>query len=371
MKYYLSILSLCLLFVSCTNRETKNIENQNYDVKYAKLFKVDKQDGYTLVSVLNPWGENTILQQYALADDVSLIPDSLKNVRIVKTPLTTVGATSLISCSILDELQSIDLVKGVCEPEIISIKAIQDGLQSGKVIDLGKADKMNIEKSIALNPNVIFAAPIPGMTYGGIEKTGITLVESVDYMEEDPLGRAEWIRFFSLFVGKEALGDSIFNEIEKNYLEIKNQVTKIEKKPTVLLDMKYGNVWYMPGGKSFMSRMIADAGGDYLWKDDETTGASPLSFEQVLSKGENADIWVIRYGNPKDYTMSSLKKEYDLYSHFSAFKNKNVFASNLTYSEFYKDLPVHPEWILKDLAKLFHPTLYENYEPKYFKKLED
>lgn len=371
MKYYLSIFSLCLIFISCTNTAQKEVQNQNYDVKYAKLFKVEKQDGYTLVSVLNPWVKGNVLQQYALADDVSLIPDSLKNVRIVKTPLSKVGATSLISCSILDELQSIGLIAGICEPENISIKEIQDGLQTGKVVDLGKADKMNIEKSIALNPDVIFTAPIPGMTYGGIEKTGITLVESVDYMEEDPLGRAEWIRFFSLFVGKENLGDSIFNEIEKNYLDIKNQVAKVEKKPTVLLDMKYGNVWYMPGGNSFMSRMIADAGGDYMWKDDPTTGAAPLSFEQVLSKAENADIWVVRYGNPKDYTLSSLKKEYDLYSHFSAFKNRNVFASNLTYSDFYKDLPVHPEWILKDLAKLFHSDLYPDYQTKYFTRMKD
>lgn len=365
------ILLSCVVLFSCGKADKKELQNQNYEVKYAKLFKVDKQEGYTLVSVLNPWVDKTVLQQYALADDVSLIPDSLKNVRIVKTPLTKVAATSLISCSILDELGKLSIVSGVCEPENISIAAIKEGVSDGSVINLGMADKMNVEQTIALNPEVIFVAPIPGMTYGGIEKTNITLVESVDYMEEDPLGRAEWIRFFSLFVGEETKGDSIFNLIEKNYLEIKNQVDSIDKKPTVLLDMKYGNVWYMPGGRSFMSRMIADAGGDYLWKNDETTGASPLSFEQVLDKGEDADIWIIRYGNPKDYTLTSLKKEFDLYSHFSAYKNKQVFASNLTYSDFYKDLPVHPEWILKDLAKLLHPSLFEDYESKYFKQMEE
>lgn len=372
MKYYLSLFVVCLLFLSCQqkNQEQTVVENKNYEVKYAKLFKVDKQEAYTLVTVLNPWNDNSILQQYALADDVKQVPDSLRNVRIVKTPLTRVAATSLISCTILDELRSLDLVVGICEPENIPIEEIQTGLTSGKIVDLGKADKMNPERTMILDPEVIFVAPIPGQTYGGIERTGITLVESLDYMEEDALGRAEWLRFFSLFVGEESLGDSIFNDIEKNYLAIKEEVSTVEHRPTTFFDMKYGNAWYTPGGSSFMARMVADAGGQYVWTD-ERTGADPFSFEQVLTKAENADVWIIRYGMPHDYTLSSLRKEFELYSHFSAFKNKNVYACNLNRSDYYRDLPIHPEWVLQDLAKIFHPDLFPDYSTRYFKKLAD
>ena len=95
----------------------------------------------------------------------------------------------------------------------------------------------------------------------------------------------------------------------------------------------------------------------------------PLAFESVLDKAGEADFWIIKYNWPKDMTYQSLEKEYKPYSHFKAFKEKNIYGCNTAYSSYYEDLPIHPDYILKDMAYIFHPELFPGYTPKYYKKI--
>lgn len=141
-------------------------------------------------------------------------------------------------------------------------------------------------------------------------------------------------------------------------------------RPSVLMDTRYMGSWNMPGGKSFMANMLADAGANYPWADDESTSFMPLAFETVLDKAGDADVWLIRYFDSNDMTYQSLEREYKPYSYFEAFKKRNIYGCNTTYAGFYEDLPIHPDYILKDFAAIFHPDLFPGYVLKYYKKLE-
>lgn len=372
MRQFIVLVLAISLMVACTTKPKTENGNQNYEVKYAKGFTVDKQADYTLITVRNPWDTAKVLQRYVLVDKDVQLPANLPQGKLVRTPLSKVAVSSTIHCSSLDELGFLNAVKGVCEPEYIALAKIKEGVATGAIVNLGQASNANIEQTMLLSPEVFFTSPIEGMTYGGLEKTGITLVETPDYMESDPLGRAEWLRFYSLFVGQEALADSLFNVTAKNYQEIKNLVSTVENKPTVLLDTKYGNTWYVAGGQSYMANMMKDAGASYIWADNQTTGSLPMSFEQVLSKGEKAEYWLIKYdGGDRELTYNGLKNEYSLYEHFSAFKNKNIYQCNTVKRTYYEDLPIHPDWILKEFAFIFHPDLFEGYSPKYYFKMTE
>jgi iron complex transport system substrate-binding protein len=231
------------------------------------------------------------------------------------------------------------------------------------------ASKPDVEKIMMLSPEVIFASPIQGWTYGNVEKANIPIIETVDYTESHPLGQAEWIRFYSLFTGKEHLADSLFAITEKNYNDIKEAAAGAKKHPSVLTEMCYQGKWNMPGGKSFMACMLADAGATYPWNKDKSASYVPLNFETVLDKASDADIWVIKYNSPVEMTYASLEKEYKPYSYFKAFKTENIYGCNTLYSSYYEDLPIHPDYILKDMAYMFHPELFPDYKPKYYKKL--
>ncbi|MEG2332229.1 MAG: ABC transporter substrate-binding protein, partial [Bacteroides sp.] len=91
----------------------------------------------------------------------------------------------------------------------------------------------------------------------------------------------------------------------------------------------------------------------------------------VFDKGHNADIWLIKYNQPSDKTYSEIEKEYAPYAGFRPFKERAIYGCNTGKVSFYEDYPFHPEWLLKDLIKIFHPSLLTYYDLKYFTKLAD
>lgn len=372
MKYLknLLIIALILSFTTCKHKSTQQDgikTSTNYEVKYAKGFWVNKQKDYTEVAVRNPWDTTKFLNKYILINKHKELPPNLPQGIIVRTPLNNVIAYSSIHCSSLKEIGTLDIIKGVCESQYINIQEIQDGITQGAITDIGMASGPDIEKIIMLDPEAIFASPIMGQTYGNVEKTKIPIIEAIDYTEPHPLGQAEWIRFYSLFTDTEQIADSLFNITVNNYNEIRDIViSSVKEHPTVLTEMKYIDSWNMPGGKSFMSTMLSDAGANYIWSDNDSETFLPLAFETVLDKGGDADFWLIKYYSPNDMTYESLKKEYKPYSYFKAYKERRIYACNTMKCSYYTDLPIHPDYILKDMAYIFYPELFENYSPRYY-----
>lgn len=364
---------LILVLVGCNskpaNQDSKSVKN-SYEIHYAKGFQVKKFADYTEVSVVNPWDTTKLLQKYILVKKSRELPADLPKGTIVRVPLSSVVTYNAIHCSTLKELASIGIVKGVCEPQYVKTEEVIEGVKAGLITDLGMASNPDVEKIIMLSPDAILTSPISGQAYGSVTNTNIPMIETPDYTEPHPLGRAEWIRFYSLFIDKEQLADSLFNVTVTNYNNIKKIASQASKRPTVFTDMRYMGSWNMPGGKSYMANMLADGGGAYLWADDNTTTFLPLSFESVLDKAGDADVWLIRYYASDDITYKSLEKEYKPYSYFRAFKEKNVYGCNTLYSPYYDDLPIHPDYILKDFVKVFHPDLFPDYQLKYYKRLE-
>jgi len=377
MKLILStILLFSILFFSCSGRkENKFVSDskttETYTVRFARGFSVNIFKDYKEVSVRNPWDTTKILQKYILIDKSSEIPETLPEGVIIRTPLSNVIAYSTIHCASLSELNVLPSIKGVCESRYIDIPYIQEGVKKGTITDLGEASNPYIEKVIELSPEAIFTSPIQGLSYGNISKTGIPLIETPDYMELSPLGRAEWLRFYSLFYNKEAFVDSLFDITVKNYNKIKEKTAHIKKRPTVFLDLMNGGTWYIAGGKSFIAGMLNDAGATYIWHNDGKESSTPLPFEQIFDKAGNADFWLVKYHDQQDLTYSRLKNEYKPYSYFDAFQNRNIYECNTVKRNYFEDLPIHPDLILQDFAYIFHPELFPGYTPRYYMKMKE
>lgn len=377
MRYSFVLLLALVLLSSCsgnkqqTRESVGSIADTTYTIEYAKGFTVKKYTDYTEVTVIDPWDSARTLQRYILVDKSKELPANLPKGTLIRTPLSSVVAYSTIHCATLNEIGALSTVKGVCEPRYIDIDYIQEGVKNGTIADLGQAANPIIEKIVEVDPEAIFATPIQGRTYGSVDKAGIPIIETPDYMEPLPLGRAEWVRFYSLFFNNESRVDSLFNVTVNNYNAIKDKMLSVTDKPTVFIDLMYGNVWYTSGGKSFISRMLNDAGATYIWHDTDQVASTPLAFEQVLDKAGDAQFWLIKYNHPSDITYTSLEKEYKPYSYFSAFKNRNIYECNAGKKTYYEDLPIHPDYILNDFAYIFHPELFPDYIPRYYTKMKE
>lgn len=371
-RYAFIIICTLAALLSCkkqNNQIHQTIAN-NYDIEYAQGFDVVKTDDYIQVTLRNPWDSSKLLQSYVLIDKNKELPVNLPKGKIIRTPIATAVTGSTTQCTMLEALNNLDIVTGVCEPQYIKQDYITNGVANGKIVNLGKASNPNTEAIIMLNPDVVFSDPVTGQSQANIERSRATIVQTADYTEPHPLGRAEWIKFYGLLVDKEQLADSLFTVTKNNYNAILEQVS-VENAPTVFIDTRYQGTWNVPGGKSYMAHLLKDAGSRYIWADNESSTFLPLSFEAVLDKAGNADKWLIRYNNVNDMTLKTLENEYKPHAHFNAFKTKEVYGCNAMYSHFFEDLPIHPDYILQDMAAIFHPELFPDYTLRYYKKITD
>lgn len=357
--------SLC----SCESRSGVTAETECFkadSVYYAKGFEISRFDEWTIVNVRNPWDTLKILRRYVLIDKNKPLPDSLPEGIIIRTPVEKAVFYTSVHASMVAQMGRIDAIKGVCEIQYITDSLILERLAAGKIADIGLATAPNIEKIIELDAELIIASPYENSGYGAAEKIGIPIVEAADYMENHPLGRTEWGRFYGLIFGEGERADSIFFTTKERYNHLKNLATKSGNKPRVLLERKYGASWIVPSGGSYIGTIHYDAGADYIFSDFKGSESVHQTFESVLDRAYDADIWLFKYDTKQDYTYDILKDEYQPYSNFRPFKEKNIYICHTTRTTYYDDITLHPDRLLEDLIYIYHPELLPGYVPRYY-----
>lgn len=343
--------------------------------KYAKGFIVDKRENYNILTLKNSNPNSKKVYQYLLLPRGNKIPDDQKHIPIIRTPINRIIATSTTHIAFLEELDALEKVVGFPQTKYISSLNAQKLIEQKKIIDVGQNNQLNIERIIELEPELILSFSIEneGGTFNRLNTLGVSTLFIGEWNEQDPLGRTEWIKVFGALLGKEKKASTFFETIEKEYEKAKKLASKIEQKPTIVAGAIYQDIWYLPGGKSYLSALFRDANATYLWNDNKQTGSQKLSVEVVFNKGQNADYWF----SPAQHTSYPiLAKEHTLYSKFTAVKNKKVFTYAQTTAKsngvsFFESGTCHPELILKDLIYYLHPEVKISHTPTYFLPLND
>ncbi|GHT41959.1 ABC transporter substrate-binding protein [Bacteroidia bacterium] len=323
---------------------------------------------YDLIQIKNPWENGEVLQTFILVPENQPLPAHLPEGTLLRTPLTRTVAFSSVVCGMMDELEVTDRLVGVGDATYIFSVAIRAGLAGGEIQDVGQEIQPNIEKLMLLAPQLIMNTPIGR---GGLENLPLDAptFPCLDYLENHPLGQTEWIRLFGRLFGKKELADSLFFATVEAYEALKQLTADVKVRPTVFTEKKYGDFWYVPGGKSYMAHLLQDAGANYIWKNNPSTTNVTLSFETVLDQAEKADFWLFRYYAPQTLTYKQLAEELPTYALFDAYKNHKIYACNTAQSTYYQEVILHPDRLLQDLIKVFHPTLLPEYDLRFYLKL--
>jgi iron complex transport system substrate-binding protein len=380
MKKIRIFIILCLFFVSCQKSGNDGRDARpcvstiagSDSIYYARGFQIETHINFKLVQIKNPWHSNKLLQTYILVPKTEQLPESLPEGIVIRTPLEKTVAFSAVVCGMLNELDVLSSLVGVAEPQYINIPGIKDGIANGTIHDVGQADNPHIEKLMMIEPEVIFTNPVNEAGAGSLGKLTIPVFPCLEWMENNPLGQTEWIRLVGLLFEKEALADSLFLETVRSYNALKAQTATVHYRPTVFAEKKYGDFWYMPGGKSYFAHLLEDAGADYVFRKNESTGSIPYSFETILDQAGKADYWLFKYYSTQDMTYKQLATEYANYTLFDAYKKQNIYMCNtLKTPNYYQELPLHPDWTLKDLIKIFHPELLPEYQPRYYYRMTE
>ncbi len=324
----LTILVLCLgVLTACGSQgDVKRHGGTEVKMQYSTLLRMNETDEGTEVTIVNPWNTVQVLQHF-------VIKVAKKNAAVFIEP----------HCALLEELGC-----------------------NGMFSDLSKQYVPNGEQIVEMNADAILVSPFENSGgFGGIEKLGIDIIECADYMEPTPLGRAEWMKMYGRLFGCGEKADSLFGEVERLYLSLKDSAETGGVRPKIACDLITGGTWYVPGGNSTIGHIIEDAGGDYLFADEQKNGSLALAPETVFDRCADADIWIIRYSQNKDMTYAQMEKDDARYSRMKAWKERNVFGCNLSNIDFFTETPFHPELLLKDIIGII-----QGEETRYFKELE-
>jgi iron complex transport system substrate-binding protein len=371
-KYLLVLIVLS----NCKSDRTTNVvsfKNDNKSIiKYAKNLEITTFENYQKVSVKNPINQSEIT--YFLVDIDSEIPDQLKNQKIIRTPIANIVATSTTHIAMLELLGVEKSLIGFPQTNFISSEKTRNRIDSGYVAELGNVQQLNTEIILTIKPDLIMSFEISGTnkTLQELENKGFSILVNNDWLEETPLGRAEWLLLFGALYQKNKEAKKIYHQIEANYLEAQQIALKAKKTTTALSGIVFNDVWNLPAGKSFEAQLLKDANINYLWKNNDGTGSLLLSIEVVLDKAKNADVWI----NPGIYnSVNDLQLSNNLYNHFNALKNKNVFSYAHLRGKtggyiYFETAPTRPDLVLKDLIKIAHPELMRHYDFTFYKKLE-
>lgn len=350
-SHFISILFFIL--ISCKQDLKKsNVESDN-DLKFITKIELKKNQGKIEI---NSGGKIIYFQENEL-------------------PLKTAMVIPTSAIAYMKELNLTEKITGISQPDFIFNPKIHELIKQNKISTIGSFDEIFIEKILMNKPDIFISTSSPTLAkfHEQLEKENIKVIYIDEYEELNPLARAEYVKIFGILFGKEKEADDLFTQIEKNYTEIKTLVEKNQSKnPTVFANQIYGDIWYMPGGKSFQAKLIEDAGGNYLWKSDDVTGNLNLSFESVFEKANEADIWINAGDFPDKATLLASYKNYEW---LAAFKNGKVYNWNNKITpkganDYFETGTARPDLVLKDLASIFHPELFPNYELRFYKRLE-
>ena len=366
------IIFFCLgfLLLSCNGNQTGKGDEKGdtLQLRYAKNLTIVDFPDHTEVTLRNPWDIGQELGKYNLIKNENLKNKnsslSALHSSLVKIPLRNAGIFSSVHLALLHELGADEAVGGICDLEFCNLQEFKKAVSEGRIANLGNSVQPSLEQIIDLNPDALLPSPFENSGgLGRIERLGIPIIWCADYMENTPLGRAEWIRFYGRLFGRAEEADSIFNAVECRYLELCKLAKNTKTRPRLLPEMPWSGQWTLPGSGSSSTRLYEDAGAEYLFANLKGNGGIPLSTEKVVDKGVDADIWLIKHHGPLD------RKQMNADTPLLANIKAQIWWCDTSTTLLYEETPFHPERLLENLIAILHPEVISSPEYEYFEPL--
>lgn len=374
-KLKITTLFLFLIIAFSCKKELENNAKKTQiesSIKYAKGFDIVNENGIKKLIIKAAYQNSDKVFEYIIKNK----KDQKENTKnTIFTPIQKIVVTSTTHIPMVELLNEESAIIGFPYSKYVSSEKTRLLIVADKIAEIGKKGALNTEILLNLQPELIvgYSVSTADKSLTTIEKAGINVIYNGDWLEETPLGRAEWIKFFGVLFDKEKLADSIFKAIETNYLEAKNIALKSIRRPTILSGaIMSKDIWNLPAGESFVAQFLKDANLRYLWQESEGKGSLSLSFESVFDKGRNADFWIAPgYFSSKEQLLNSNK----IYTEFNAFKNDNIYTPTTKKGKtggviYYELAPTRPDLVLKDMIKITNPDLLPNYELTFFERMK-
>ena len=343
----IATLVVVALFAACSNKVVVRDTEPHYTPRYAQGFTIerDKVSGAKLLCVKNPWqGAENVVYHYEI--------DTLE-------PPQRIIAMSSSHAAMLDAVGCTERIVGISGCRYIYTPSICQAIAHGDICEVGYDTAFDFEKISSLKSDLVLLYGVAGEAKGmtsKLDELGIHYIYIGDYLENSPLGKAEWIVAIASLCGVETEGEKFFNEVEERYNALRNKQHCSAYKPRVMLNLPYRDTWFMPPQNSYIVQLIKDAGGEYIYLENNTNASKPISLEEALIHASRADFW-INLGQIA--SVEELKATAPRFAKVEAVRcgrlyNNTKRTNESRGSDFWESGAIRPDLILRDLVQILH-----------------
>lgn len=379
-KYLLPIVALvgAVLFGAACGEQRVGLEEFSqkvYAPRYAVGFEIVGAEGRasTILLSLNPWqGADDVQTALFIAREGEQPPAGFAG-QVLRERAERIVCMSSTHVALLDAVGAVQSVVGVSGIDFVTNEYV--AANRDKVRDVGYDNSVDYEMVVALDPDVVLLYGVTGASVmeSKLRELGIPFAYIGEYVEEVPLGKTEWMVAIGEIVGRRAEAEQLFNQIPERYDALREMAAAAATpKPKVMINTPYADSWFMASATSYVARLIADAGGDYLYKKNTSNSSLPIDLEEAAVLASQADVW-INAGSVA--TLEDMRAEYPKFADMRCVEQGKIFNFDRRMSprggnDYWESGVVRPDVVLRDLIKIFHPELMEGEEFFYYRKLE-
>lgn len=342
-------------------------------VEHAENFTVSYHGSYQVLQVRQSYqgGPTETYVLYQCGTPAPADAGDLAGATRIEVPIRSVFSGSTTHLPLLADLDRMDLLTGVSDAAAATNPTARQRVQDGQAIEYAPNRSVDTERVIAADPDILMTGGTDDPAYAVLRGNGVPVVANAEWLEETPLGRAEWVKYLAVFTGDEAKAEKVFGQIEHDYEQVLAAAARTGDPVTVLPGQMYEGVWYMPAGDSYVAALIRDANGSYPWADTAGTASVQLSLEEVLARGRDADVWLL---SSDVATLGDVTADDPRYAEFAAFQNGAVWSNNARIgpgggNDYWERGVTRPDLVLADLVTVLHPQALPGHDLEFHRQV--
>jgi iron complex transport system substrate-binding protein len=354
---------------ACSNGNASGDVTVLFQPKYAMGFRVVKSGNDTLIQFLSHSDSPTVSYSVSLS-------------KINPERIALLSTTHSYFINALDGMKN---VCGVTYADRIRLENLQAQIASGKTQNLTSNGDVNMEELLLLNPSVLFSVPFESTPYQS-KLPQCTVIPTTEYLEEHPLGNAEWIYVFGYVLRKDVLARELFLKMENDYIgagqghaegALQGPTGRSTEGPTerpigdptqalkVFFATNNGSDWTVANNQSYWAILLKDAGAEYV---GATNDKGNLNFdkERMLFALNEADAYgeLVYFPNTSNVSLSQLHPEF---AQSGPFQHKKLFLCNAADNGFFDKALLEPHILLQELKMVLSDSTFSG---NYFQRTQ-
>lgn len=344
-----------------------------YTPEYSKGFRIlaDTASGNSIIECYAPWqgADSGAVRRLLVLRDGSAVPAGFDGC-VLRDSVRRVVVMSSTHVAMLDAVDALDVIAGVSGKDYICNSQVV----SSSAADVGYEGAVDYETLTMLNPDIVLLYGVngPSTMENKLQSLGIPYLYIGDYVEQHPLGKAEWVLAIGEITGRSAIAKAVLDSVVARYEGLQQAVADIAPRPKVMFNNPYGTAWYMPGASSYAVKLVKDAGGDYVYERNEGTSSASIDVEEAYMLASQSDKWLNISGMP---ILAAFREAYPRFAVLPVVRSGAIYGNDAITSrgggnDFYESAVMHPDLVLKDLIIILHPELSDDSVLTYYRRIQ-